>query len=315
MTPENEKYVGDLVQKKTFTPDYLTHTKKYNHGEEAKVVLKDHHEPIIDRDLWDIVQAELAKRDRKGVSRAGHARRYLFSGKIKCGECGASFVSRRKKRRDSTDYQCWCCYNAATEGKGRLDIQNMKTGCDIGKMIRNELALSILKQSISSLQMDRELLIRQMTAIVIDALQADTLENPDAAEKLEQEIEWLSQKKARAIDAFLSETITADDLILIRKRYEQELESLQIRLAKQHIPHIPPKFLTEDINKHITDIVNGNTASEMFYKNILDQMMIYKDKRIEVRLNLVPQKWIYVLEPAHFDPSVPISVSNPFSSG
>lgn len=30
----NEKYVGDLVQKKTFTPDYLTHEKKCNHGEE-----------------------------------------------------------------------------------------------------------------------------------------------------------------------------------------------------------------------------------------------------------------------------------------
>ena len=31
---KNEKYVGDLVQKKTYTPDYLTHEKKYNHGQE-----------------------------------------------------------------------------------------------------------------------------------------------------------------------------------------------------------------------------------------------------------------------------------------
>ena len=30
----NEKYCGDLVQKKTYTPDYLTHEKKYNHGPE-----------------------------------------------------------------------------------------------------------------------------------------------------------------------------------------------------------------------------------------------------------------------------------------
>ena len=47
---KNEKYVGDLVQKKTITPDYLSHAKKYNHGEEEFVIIRDHHEPIIDRD-------------------------------------------------------------------------------------------------------------------------------------------------------------------------------------------------------------------------------------------------------------------------
>jgi len=49
----NEKYCGDLVQKKTFTPDYLTHEKRYNHGEEAFVVIKNHHAPIISRALFD----------------------------------------------------------------------------------------------------------------------------------------------------------------------------------------------------------------------------------------------------------------------
>lgn len=56
---KNEKYVGDLVQKKTYTPDYLTHQKKYNDGAEEKVILTDHHEPIIDRELWNMVQSEL----------------------------------------------------------------------------------------------------------------------------------------------------------------------------------------------------------------------------------------------------------------
>ena len=49
---KNEKYCGDLIQKKTYTPDYLTHEKKYNHGKEPLVELKDHHEPIIDRETW-----------------------------------------------------------------------------------------------------------------------------------------------------------------------------------------------------------------------------------------------------------------------
>ena len=47
---KNEKYCGDLIQKKTYTPDFLTHEKKYNHGKEPLVELKGHHEPIIDRE-------------------------------------------------------------------------------------------------------------------------------------------------------------------------------------------------------------------------------------------------------------------------
>lgn len=55
---KSEKYVGDLCQKKTFTPNYLTHKKKYNRGEEEMVYLRDHHEPIIERELWDRTQRE-----------------------------------------------------------------------------------------------------------------------------------------------------------------------------------------------------------------------------------------------------------------
>ncbi len=49
----NEKYCGDLVQKKTYTPDFLSHEKKINRGEEEFVIIKDHHIPIISRDVFD----------------------------------------------------------------------------------------------------------------------------------------------------------------------------------------------------------------------------------------------------------------------
>ena len=47
----NEKYCGDLVQQKTYTPDYLTHEKKKNPG--GEIIIKNHHEPIISRDMMN----------------------------------------------------------------------------------------------------------------------------------------------------------------------------------------------------------------------------------------------------------------------
>lgn len=102
----NEKYVGDLVQRKTVTMDYLTHARTSNRGQEQLICLTDHHEPIISRALWDKVHQRMKERDRRG---GGGSDRYLFSGKIRCGVCGKNYICRSKKRKDGTVYRFWSC--------------------------------------------------------------------------------------------------------------------------------------------------------------------------------------------------------------
>ena len=86
----NEKYCGDLVQKKTYTPDYLTHEKKYNRGQEAYVVLRDHHTPIIPRATFEAAGRILAARAQSQDGQPKHSRRYPLSGKLRCGVCGGN---------------------------------------------------------------------------------------------------------------------------------------------------------------------------------------------------------------------------------
>lgn len=230
---KNEKYVGDLVQKKTITPDYLTHAKKYNRGEEELICIENHHEPIIDRELWNLVQSEMARRNLHANYGKGHSNRYVFSGKIKCGECGASFVSRQRKRKDGSAYRRWGCFTAANEGRVHQDVQGNVVGCDIGKQIREELAMDMLRQSLGTIRMDKEWVINNVTAIAMAAI-------------------GNSDKKS--------------------------FDSLK-----------------SDIGKQVTDMAEGVTESEIFYKNVLDQMVVYSDQRVEVKLNFLPQKWIFLL--------------------
>ena len=79
-----------------------------------------------------------------------------------------------------------------------------------------------------------------------------------------------------------------------------------------------------DIRAAITGIVSGRTADDDFYGHLLQQMSVYRDGRVEVALNLLPAKWVYVLDGlekyrakigGHDASSVPMSVSRPFSSG
>ena len=296
---KNEKYVGDLVQKKTITPDYLTHAKKYNHGEEDLIIIENHHEPIIDRDLWNLVQEELVKRNLNGNYGKGHSNRYVFSGKIKCGECGASFVSRQRKREDGSTYKRWGCITAANEGRVHQDLQGNEVGCDIGRQLRDELAMDMLKQSLSTIQMDKKWIINNVVSIAMDAIANCENDDFDSEEKIQYEMELIIDKKQNVLDAFFSKNITKEDMRMMNERYDKQIGELQERLqavkAREQI-HYETGSLKSDVRKQVTDMVSGLTESEIFYKNVLDQMIVYPDQRVEVKLNLLPQKWIFVLQ-------------------
>lgn len=100
---QNPVYTGTLVIQKTFVADPITHHQVVNRGEKNKYVVEDHHEAIIDPDIFRRVQEELARRKKEGQQRGGYARNFLntscFTGMIKCGICGKSYthVTRRYK--------------------------------------------------------------------------------------------------------------------------------------------------------------------------------------------------------------------------
>ena len=80
----NEKYCGDLVQKKTYTPDYLSHDKKYNKGQEEFVIIKDHHAPIISRELFDEANRILDERSDSQTGKSKHSISGLSLGVFAC---------------------------------------------------------------------------------------------------------------------------------------------------------------------------------------------------------------------------------------
>lgn len=299
---KNEKYVGDLTQKKTFTPDYLTHAKKYNHGEEEMITITNHHEPIISREIWNIAQVELQKRNRHGELGAGHSNRYVFSGKIKCGECGYSFVSRYKKRKDGTKYRKWGCLAATDHNTGRVDAEGNPVGCNIGRMLRDEVAMDILRQGIQSLQMDTDWIIRNVSALALEAIREGETESADTEDRLQYQMDQLTKKKEAVLDAFFSQTVTKEEMRLMNERYDQELAALDQRMQavreKQKLCY-DAGSLADDVRQKVKAIVCGETDSEVFYKKILDHMTVYRGGRVELHLNLLPQKWVFVLDRLH----------------
>ena len=292
----NEKYVGDLVQKKTITLDYLTHAKKTNNGEEEMITITDHHKPIIDRELWDIAQQELQKRNRNNNQNNGHSNRHIFSGKMVCGECGSRFISRSKTRKSGTSYKRWSCYTAATHGVKSVDSQGNLIGCDIGKTIRDDLALEALTKAIKSIPTDWSWIIQNLTNIVNTAISAS--DDPmDDVQKLQKQIQQITKKKEAIIDAFVSGDLTKEELQHMKALYDERLKPLNERLQACKKAKKPTQAqIQADIQKQIKSIVTCKRVAEPFYKALLEKIVIQKDGTFQIALNYLPQTWHFELE-------------------
>lgn len=284
----NEKYVGDLCQKKTYTPNYLTHAKKYNRGDEEMVYLKDHHKPIIDRELWNRTQAELLRRSPSEDVKSKHSNRYWCSGKLYCGLCGQRYVSRTKKLKNGTIYKAWRCYAAANHGAKKISSFGEEIGCDNGS-INEKALLTCMHYCICKLQANQKELKREIMQ-EIKEIKGVTEKKPDT-KRIQKKMDALAAKKRKAIDLMLDGLITKSDLQEQTKWYEEQLAELAEALhtaGKEDTANAAELHEYENYLTALDEIMSFDESNESLYREILDKMVIYHDKTVEVWLKCVP---------------------------
>ena len=284
----NEKYVGDLCQKKTFTPNYLTHARKYNRGNEEMVYLKDHHEPIIDRDLWNRTQKELLRRAPTEEMKSRHSNRYWCSGKLYCGMCGQRYVSRTKKLKNGTAYKAWRCHAAANHGTSKVSKDGEVIGCDNGS-INERALLTCVYFCICQLQTNQKELKKEILQ-EIKAMKGITDKKLDT-KRITEKMENLNAKKRKAIDLMLDGAITKADLQEQTKWYDEQLAVLSELLSNLQSKDKEQEKQIDVFEQYIAaldEIMTFDETNESLYREILDKMVIYHDNTVKVWLKGVP---------------------------
>lgn len=100
---QNEKYIGDSLWQKKYTPPVLPLRQHNNHGEMPKYYCAQTHEAIVSKTEYDAVQALMRQRSEKYYK---HYTRKpaLFRHKIICRHCGWSY-----KESSSKTEKRWIC--------------------------------------------------------------------------------------------------------------------------------------------------------------------------------------------------------------
>lgn len=288
---KNEKYCGDLVQQKTYTHDYLTHGKRYNHGELDFVTIRDHHEPIIPREIFEAAQREIQRRQSLHGAKNGFANRYPLSGKIICAECGSTFIHTQRKSSNGQNNEVWTCIKKQREGLKRVNGQDETIGC--GNInLREQDIRTILQYVIADVLKDSQTILDTVRETVAEVLKSCTEKNN--IEYFENEIKKVEDKKQKLLDMCLSGDVETSEYKKGYKRLNEEhstlLEKLQKEKANNELAADKSKIIS-DVSDYIHAIALGEQWDDTFYRNIVDKILIHEDRTVNVHLKMFPEKW------------------------
>lgn len=322
----NEKYCGDLVQQKTYTPDYLTHQKKRNHGEVETVTIRDHHEPIISRKRFEAVQRELERRKPSQSTDGTFANRYALSGKIVCAECGARFVRRQKKRKDGTFNVKWVCAESQKNGGNHKDKDGENAGCTANSISDKDIKELLQRVAACAVAGRKDVTVR-----LIDTVESvvKTVGDNDNTILLRKEIERCEEKKKKLLDMCLNGYIKAQEYKNAYDSLESQINDLEKKLIKEKScvkTRGGKEKNIRDIKEYAQSISRGEEWSDAFYRNIVDKIVVAKGRKADIYLRQMPGKWhgkilAGIKEIENYEKkstcvcSIPISVSRPFNSG
>jgi len=292
----NEKYCGDLIQKKNYTPDFLSHEKKYNRGQEEFIIIKNHHEPIISRELFEKANRILDAKSFSQEGKAKHSNRYPFSGKIKCGRCGASYVARYRIRKDGSTYKAWRCFEGARYGRPHIDKAGNQIGCS-GESIRNDDTIYLMYLVCRELKINHQKIADNLTRI-IEAVIKTNLTGTDVG-VLVDKIEEEKKKRTGLIDLYTSGDIDRSEFNVLRDKYDKEIKKLKSMaddIKKQQTIINKQQELMENIRAVIDELIRGIQYEDEYYTQILDKMVVNDKNHIDVYLKMLPNKWTYAVE-------------------
>ncbi|MBE6811511.1 MAG: DUF4368 domain-containing protein [Ruminococcaceae bacterium] len=145
-----QEYCGDVINFKTYSKNFKNKTRIDNPVENWKI-FKDVHEPIIDRDTWETVQKHTARTKRRAPKKE-NARKHIFSGLIRCADCGSNMSYHTNTVNKDIHY--FICSNYVKDTRGTCQTRHY-----IRADALEQIVIFELKRLAIMLQKDEELLV------------------------------------------------------------------------------------------------------------------------------------------------------------
>ncbi len=266
---KNPIYCGTLEQGKSQRINYKVKVQRAV-SEEQWVVIENHHEAIIDKATFDLVQL-LNRKDTRIAP--GEDKLYMLGGLLVCGDCGRNLIRRTTNYKGHKKVYYICTTYNRNGGCSRHSIKEE----DILRLVKDGLklygqmtdAIKVAVDYLKNNQLDTKSLI-QHDGIIL------TLRK-----KLEK-----YYKLMHSLSGSLSNNIiTKEDYIMLKERYQQQIDDIENTIDKHEVyieELLNSKFLCDKWSaEFLQKPVLGEPDRDLLI-HYIEKIIVYEDKKIEI---------------------------------
>lgn len=268
---ENIHYTGCALFQKTYMDEQFVRRK--NQGEKDMFLVEDHHEAIITKEVFDSVAAFLEmKRPKKAIEPGKFHKKYVFSGKMNCSQCGGVFKRRAESHRGQ---QCiyWAC---------RLHIDD-RNRCGM-KAIKDEVVRDIFVTLMNKLIFGNDHIVKPLRHSLRQRTPQDEIHK---AEALQGEIDEIIEKRQVLSNLMAKSLLNQDDYIA--KSHELQLLEKRLRVERDEILEKTSIITSqlEEVAKLHRFTSKGEpleSFSEEIFGNFVEDIKVISQTELEFRL-------------------------------
>lgn len=254
----NEMYLGNMVQARSVRP--TMHGKAKKAAEESWMVVKDTHEPIISRELWDAVQAQITKNSRE-LDFSGNVG--LFAGFLKCADCGRAMTKTTWAGRIT-----YSCGSYHRYGK-TVCSPHYITQTDLEAILLNDLNRIIAAVS------DLKQLAEENRSKTTSAMPRVNEEK-----RLHSALERIQRLKKNAYEDYRDQLLSKAEYLRYKADYDAQEESLQQRLDACR--QSEEEVLTQPWVDKLLALGQLTELDRVTLSQTVKTIRIYEDKHIEI---------------------------------
>ena len=268
----NPLYTGTMVQGKKRTKSYKLHVSEAV-PEEDWITVEQTHEAIIPIELFDKAQA-LFERDTRTAPT--HKQVYLFSGFLRCADCGKA-MNRKQISQPYGSYHYYICSTFKKQHSGactKHTIRSDRLEQAVLETLRSQIALAV--------EMDE--LIAEINRSSACSRSADHLQTERA--QLETERERIEQMKLSLYPDWKAGDISREEYHRLKEQFEQQQGKLDTRIAALQTRIDEAQNGVDETNSFLSQFIkyrNLQTLTREVIVELIDMIYVHESGKITIK--------------------------------
>ena len=266
----NQEYCGDIINFKTYSKSFKNKARIEN-PEENWVVFKNVHEPIIDRETFELVQRLVGKTKRRSP-KIENGEKSMFYDLLYCADCGHKLWHHINTNNHNIHF--FSCSNYKTDTRGSCETRHYIRADAIEQVVMWEL-----QRMVQFLKNDE---------VMFAALLAQKTNADMAAEKkyLEAERQKATARNNKVAELFeklyednVSGKVTDEWFMQLSHKYEVERMELKAKIAELHNRILKLDSMKENKDQFIHAIrkfMEMQTLSGPLLRELIDHIDVYE---------------------------------------